>query len=166
MASHPETLGWGKRRCREAADLSRAPKGEASASQYCTWVLAAERIAASHRLLHSTVCPRRGAGWSNPSGSRRTFSQSVSFYGALGRYGGVPGGSSGKDSACTAGDSSSIPGSGRSPGVGNGTHSSTFAWRIPWTEELVALYCPPGLKETEQLSVFSQGGEDEARCIS
>ena len=70
------------------------------------------------------------------------------------------------DSACTAGDSSSIPGLGRSPGVGNGTHCSTFAWRIPWTEELVGLYCPPGLKETEQLSVFSQGGEDEARCIS
>ena len=27
------------------------------------------------------------------------------------------------------------PGSGRPPGEGNGTHSSTLAWRIPWTEE-------------------------------
>ena len=29
----------------------------------------------------------------------------------------------------------SIPGSGRSPGEGNGTHSSILAWEIPWTEE-------------------------------
>ena len=40
-----------------------------------------------------------------------------------------------KDSACTAGDRSSIPGSGRSPGEGNATHSSILAWEIPWTEE-------------------------------
>ena len=29
----------------------------------------------------------------------------------------------------------SIPGLERSPGGGNGTHSSTLAWKIPWTEE-------------------------------
>ena len=28
-----------------------------------------------------------------------------------------------------------IPGSGRSPGGGNGTHSSILAWKIPWTED-------------------------------
>ena len=33
---------------------------------------------------------------------------------------GFPGGSDGKESACDAGDPSSIPGSGRSPGEGNG----------------------------------------------
>ena len=32
-------------------------------------------------------------------------------------------------------DASSIPGSGRSPGGGNGNHSSILACRIPWTEE-------------------------------
>ena len=32
-------------------------------------------------------------------------------------------------------DEGSIPGSGRSPGGGNGTHSSVLAWRIPGTEE-------------------------------
>ena len=32
-------------------------------------------------------------------------------------------------------DTDSIPGSGRSPGVRNGTHSSILAWRIPRTEE-------------------------------
>ena len=34
-----------------------------------------------------------------------------------------------------AGDTGSIPGLGRCPGVGNGTHSSVFAWEIPWTEK-------------------------------
>ena len=33
---------------------------------------------------------------------------------------GFPGGSDGKESACNAGDMGSIPGSGRSPGEGNG----------------------------------------------
>ena len=32
-------------------------------------------------------------------------------------------------------DAGSIPGSGRSPGVGNGNSSSILAWKIPWTEE-------------------------------
>ena len=36
----------------------------------------------------------------------------------------------------------SIPGLGRSPGGGNGTHSSILAWRIPRTEE------PGGLQST------------------
>ena len=32
-------------------------------------------------------------------------------------------------------DACSIPGSGRSPGGGHGTHFSILAWRITWTEE-------------------------------
>ena len=46
-----------------------------------------------------------------------------------------PGGSDGKASAYNAGDLGSIPGSGRSPGEGNGNHSTTLAWKIPWTED-------------------------------
>ena len=57
-------------------------------------------------------------------------------------YMGFPGGSDGKDSACNARDWGLIPGSGRSPGEGNATHSSILAWRIPWTEE------PGGLQST------------------
>ena len=34
---------------------------------------------------------------------------------------GFPGGSDGKESACNVGDPGSIPGSGRSPGEGNGS---------------------------------------------
>ena len=48
---------------------------------------------------------------------------------------GFPGGSNGKESAYNAGDPGSIPGSGRSPGEGNGNDSSILAWKIPWTGE-------------------------------
>ena len=41
----------------------------------------------------------------------------------------------GKEFTCQAGHTGSIPGSGRSPGEGNATHSSILAWQIPWTEE-------------------------------
>ena len=37
--------------------------------------------------------------------------------------------------ACSAGNSGSIPGLGRSPGEGNGNNSSILACRIPCTEE-------------------------------
>ena len=42
---------------------------------------------------------------------------------------------SSKASTCSAVDQGSIPGLGRSPGEGNGNHSSILAWEIPWTEE-------------------------------
>ena len=44
-----------------------------------------------------------------------------------------PCGSAGKESACNAGDLDSIPGLGRSLEKGKATHSSSLAWRIPWT---------------------------------
>ena len=40
-----------------------------------------------------------------------------------------------KVSAYNGGDLGSIPGSGRSPGEGNATHSGILTWRIPGTEE-------------------------------
>ena len=63
-------------------------------------------------------------------------------------------GSDGKESACDKADPGSTRGQGRSPREGNDYHSSTLAWRIPWTESLVG-YTPWGLKEldtTEQLT--------------
>ena len=47
----------------------------------------------------------------------------------------LPCGSDGKASTCNAGDPDSIPGSGRSPGKGNGNHSSILTWETPQTEE-------------------------------
>ena len=32
-------------------------------------------------------------------------------------------------------DAGLIPGLGRTPGGGHGTHSSILTWKIPWTEE-------------------------------
>ena len=43
--------------------------------------------------------------------------------------------SGGKVSAHKVGDLGSIPGSGRSPGEGNGNPLQYPAWKIPWTEE-------------------------------
>ena len=40
-----------------------------------------------------------------------------------------------KNSPANAGDASSIPGSGLSPGEGNGNVSSILDWEIPQTEE-------------------------------
>ena len=48
---------------------------------------------------------------------------------------GFPGSSDGKESACNEEDPGSIPGSGRSPGEGNGNHSGILAWKMPSTEE-------------------------------
>ena len=40
-----------------------------------------------------------------------------------------------KKSPANAGDMDSIPGSGRSPGEGNGNSLQYSCWEIPWTEE-------------------------------
>ena len=46
-----------------------------------------------------------------------------------------PGDSDGKESTCNEGDLGLIPGSGRSPGEGNGNPLSILTWRNLWTEE-------------------------------
>ena len=46
-----------------------------------------------------------------------------------------PGGSDGKESACSVGDPGSIPWSGRYPGEGKWQPTPVFSWKIPWTEE-------------------------------
>ena len=46
---------------------------------------------------------------------------------------GFPDGSAGKESTCNAGNPGSIPGSGRSPGEGEGYTLQYSGWRIPGT---------------------------------
>ena len=48
---------------------------------------------------------------------------------------GFPDGSRGKEFACNARDTGSIPGSGRSPGEEVAAHSTILVGKIPWTEE-------------------------------
>ena len=55
---------------------------------------------------------------------------------------GFPGVSVVKNLPTAAGDAGSVPGSGRSPGGGNGNLLRILAWKIPWTEE------PGGLQST------------------
>ena len=65
---------------------------------------------------------------------------------------GLPWWPSSEESTCDAadtGDPGSVPGLGRSPGGGLVTHSSTLAWRIPWTEKPDGLYSPQGHKESD-----------------
>ena len=66
---------------------------------------------------------------------------------------GLPRWLSGKESSCNAGDSGSIPGSGHPLEKGITTHSSVFAWRIPWTDEPGGLQFVESQRDTtEQLS--------------
>ena len=48
---------------------------------------------------------------------------------------GFPGVSVVKNPPANTGDVGSVPGLERSPGEGNGNHSSILAWEIPWMEE-------------------------------
>ena len=53
-----------------------------------------------------------------------------------------------KNMPANAGDAGSIPGLRRSPGEGDGNHSSILAWRIlPWTEE------PGGLQSMGSITI-------------
>ena len=66
----------------------------------------------------------------------------------------IPCSSTGKESACKAGELDSIPGSGRSLKKENTAHSSILAWRISWTEDPGRLQ-PTGSQEpntTERLN--------------
>ena len=67
---------------------------------------------------------------------------------------GFPGGSAGKEFAYNAGDLSLILGLGRSPGEGNGTHSSILAWRIPRTKETGRLWSMRSQRVRQSLSLF------------
>ena len=61
--------------------------------------------------------------------------QSIELQRAGHDFGGFPDGLDGKESACNVGDPGSVPGLGRYLEKGIATHTSTLAWRIPWTEE-------------------------------
>ena len=58
-----------------------------------------------------------------------------SFYSTAETTPGFPGGSDGKESACSAGDLGSVPGQEDPLEKGMAIHSSILTWRIPRTEE-------------------------------
>ena len=63
---------------------------------------------------------------------------------------GFPGGSVVKNPLANTGDLGLIPGSGRSFGGGNATHSSIFAWEIPWAERSLVGYSSWGGKRVRR----------------
>ena len=65
-----------------------------------------------------------------------------------------PGGSEVKASASSVGDLGSIPGSGISPGEGNGNPLQYFCWRIPWTEKPRVAIVPGVAKIWKQLNYW------------
>ena len=64
---------------------------------------------------------------------------------------GFPGGSDGEESACNAGDLGLIPGSGRSPGAGNGNLFQYACLENPGTGE------PGGLQSMGSQRVMTEG---------
>ena len=81
----------------------------------------------------------------------------ISHWTILDTHWGFPNGSVVKNTLTNAGDTGSIPGSGRSPGEGNGTWSSTPAWKILWTEKSGGLQSMGSQRvgQTEQLSIHA-----------
>ena len=77
---------------------------------------------------------------------------------------GFPGGSDGKEPACSAGDLGSIPGSGRSPGGGNG-HPLQYSWledpmdRRAW-RVMVRGVAESDMTEQPTLSLWIKPGQD------
>ena len=69
------------------------------------------------RSARSSCCPWKDLNLINKSDLRI---HGIDFIGTPGSFVGLPGGSDGKESVCNAGDLGLIPGSGRSPGKGNG----------------------------------------------
>ena len=66
---------------------------------------------------------------------------------------GFPGGSEGKASACNAGDLGSIPGSGRSPGKGNGNSLQYCCLKKPMDRGACRATVQRVADMTEQISV-------------
>ena len=66
---------------------------------------------------------------------KKDISELTSFFSLTTDISFISIGSDGKASAYNTGDLGLIPGLGRSPGEGNGTHSSTLARKILWTED-------------------------------
>ena len=71
---------------------------------------------------------------------------------------GFHGGSVAKNSLANAGDTDSIPGSGRSPGGKMATHFSILPWAMPWTEEPGSLWSM-GLQRVRYDIITGHGGE-------
>ena len=87
------------------------------------WAFLVAQLVKSPPAMQET--PVQFLGWKDPlKKGKATLSCILVFLG-------FPSGPAGKESACNAGDLSSIPGLERSLAGGHGNHSSILAWKIP-----------------------------------
>ena len=92
----------------------------------------------------------------------------IAFYISMQRDRGFPDDSDGKESTCNAGDLSSVPGLGRSPGEGHGNPLQYSCLENPYGQRSLAGYSPWGHKEsdmTEQLSTDIEIKYKNKRCM-
>ena len=68
---------------------------------------------------------------------------------------GIPGGSDDKESSCNAGDPGSIPGSGRSPGEGNGNLTPVFLPGKPHRQMSLMGCSPWDCKESDTIELLT-----------
>ena len=71
---------------------------------------------------------------------------------------GFPGSSDGKESPCNVGDLGSIPGSGRSPGGGNGNPPQYSCLENPHGQKSLVGYSPKGCKESDMTKHTGMAG--------
>ena len=114
--------------------------------------------------IHSSILAWRIPWTEEPGGLQSMGSQRVGHDGSDRHFHsllspmGLPGGSAGKESACSVGDLGLIPGLGRSPGGGNG-YFSILAWRIPWPVQ------PMGSKEWDTIEQISLSLSSNLRSL-
>ena len=89
-------------------------------------------------------------------GASRRVTRSDQCLRRTGGPGGLPWGLSGRNPPAKAGDMGLIPGSGRSPGDGNGHPLQYSSWRIPWTEEPGGLQSMGSQRVEHDLAVKQQ----------
>ena len=94
------------------------------------WSVRMPRLGVSQELSVPVNWDLPAAGKEAPVGLARRVGGVEVFWGGVPLPQGFPGGSDGKESACNAGDPGLIPGSGRSPGKGNG-YPLQYSWGFP-----------------------------------
>ena len=72
---------------------------------------------------------------------------------------GVPKDSDGKESACKVSDPGSVPGSGRSPGEGNGNRTPVFLPGESYEQRSLMGYSPWGCKESDMTEDYNNNNK-------
>ena len=98
------------------------------------------RSALTHPPLPLSIGRNQSLAPAGPCPRENTFLSKTIFY---------PGGSDGKESACSAGDPGSIPGSRRFPGEGKGYPLQYSCLENPHGQRSLAGYSPWGRKESD-----------------